>query len=151
MFGEPCEDPGAVGDAAPAHHFPDQGQVSHDCRTWHEPGDEGGVAGVCGGHVGDQGAGNAEGGGGHGQQFHRVGGRLRVDEIAMSVLDSSKELQVLARSVKNMEQWGDEVAYRYSRPLDDRVTHLEQCWCRGVHRQPRAGYKYWVLCLVTSL
>ena len=46
---------------------------------------------------------------------------LRVDEIG------SKELQVLARSVKNLEQWGDEVAYRYLRPLDDRVTHLEQC------------------------
>ena len=30
---------------------------------------------------------------------------LRVDEIAKSVLDSSKELQVLARSVKNLEQW----------------------------------------------
>ena len=51
---------------------------------------------------------------------------LRVDEIAKSVLDGSKELQVLARSVKNLEQWGDEVAYRHL-PLDDRVTHLEQC------------------------
>ena len=38
---------------------------------------------------------------------------LRVDEIAKSVLDGSKELQVLARSVKNLEQWGDEVAYRH--------------------------------------
>ena len=53
---------------------------------------------------------------------------LRVDEIAKSVLDASKELQVLARSVKNLKRWGDEVAYRYIRPLDDRVTHLEQCW-----------------------
>ena len=52
----------------------------------------------------------------------------RVDELAKSVLNSSKELQVLARSVKNLEQWGDEVAYRYLRPLDDRVTRLEQCW-----------------------
>ena len=48
---------------------------------------------------------------------------LRVDEVGKSVLDSSKELQVWARSVKNLEQWGDEVAYRYLRPLDDRVTH----------------------------
>ena len=53
---------------------------------------------------------------------------LRVDKIAKSVLDGSKDLQVLARSVKNLERWGDEVAYRYLRPLDDRVTHLEQCW-----------------------
>ena len=53
---------------------------------------------------------------------------LRVDEIAKSVLDSSKELQVLARSVKNLEQWSDEIAYRFLRPLDDRVTHLEQRW-----------------------
>ena len=53
---------------------------------------------------------------------------LRVDEIAKSVLDSSKELQVLARTVKNLEQWSDEVAYRYLRPLEDRVTHLERCW-----------------------
>ena len=53
---------------------------------------------------------------------------LRVDEIAKSVLLGSKELQVLARSVKNLEHWGDEVPYRYLRPLDDRVTHLEQCW-----------------------
>ena len=52
---------------------------------------------------------------------------LRVDEIAKSVLDGSKELQVLARAVKNLERSGDEVAYRYLRPLDDRVTHLEQC------------------------
>ena len=52
---------------------------------------------------------------------------LRVDEIAKSVLDGSKELQVLARSVKNLEQWCDEVAYRHLRPLHDRVTHLEQC------------------------
>ena len=40
---------------------------------------------------------------------------LRVDEIAKSVLDGSTELQVLARSVKNLEQWGDEVAYRHLR------------------------------------
>ena len=53
---------------------------------------------------------------------------LRVDEIAKSVLDSSKEIQVLARAVKNLEQWSDEVAYRYLRPLEDRVTHLERCW-----------------------
>ena len=33
---------------------------------------------------------------------------LRVDELAKSVLDGSKEIQVLARSVKNLEQWGDE-------------------------------------------
>ena len=52
---------------------------------------------------------------------------LRVDEIAKSVLDGSTELQVLARSVKNLEQWGDEVAYRHLRPLHDRFTHLEQC------------------------
>ena len=52
---------------------------------------------------------------------------LRVDEIAKSVLDGSTELQVLARSVKNLEQWGDEVAYRHLRPLHDRVTHLEHC------------------------
>ena len=52
---------------------------------------------------------------------------LRVDEIAKSVLDGSLELQVLARSVKNLEQWGDEVAYRHLRPLHDRVTHLEHC------------------------
>ena len=51
----------------------------------------------------------------------------RVDEIAKSVLGGSKELQVLARSVKNLEQWGDEVAYRHLRPLHDRVTHLERC------------------------
>ena len=38
---------------------------------------------------------------------------LRVDELAKTVLDGSKELQVLARSVKNLEQWSDEVAYRY--------------------------------------
>ena len=31
---------------------------------------------------------------------------LRVDEVAKSVLDSSKEIQVLARAVKNLEQWG---------------------------------------------
>ena len=53
---------------------------------------------------------------------------LRVDEIAKSVLDSSKELQALARSVKNLERWSDEIAYRYLRPLDDRVTHFEQRW-----------------------
>ena len=53
---------------------------------------------------------------------------LRVGEIAKSVLDSSKELQVMARSLKNLEQWCDEIAYRYLRPLDDRVTHLEQRW-----------------------
>ena len=53
---------------------------------------------------------------------------LRVDEIAKSVRDGSKELQVLARSVKNLERWGDEVAYLYIRPLEDRVTNLEQCW-----------------------
>ena len=53
---------------------------------------------------------------------------LRVDEIAKSVLDGSKEIQVLARAVKNLEQWSDEVAYRYLRPLEDRVTHLERCW-----------------------
>ena len=53
---------------------------------------------------------------------------LRVDEIAKSVLDGSKELQVLARAVKNLEQWSDEVANRYLRPLEDRVTHLERCW-----------------------
>ena len=52
---------------------------------------------------------------------------LRVNEIATSVPDGSTELQVLARSVKNLEQWGDEVAYRHLRPLHDRVTHLEQC------------------------
>ena len=52
---------------------------------------------------------------------------LRVDEIAKSVLDASSELQVLTRSVKNLEQWGDEVAYRHLRPLHDRVTHLERC------------------------
>ena len=34
---------------------------------------------------------------------------LRVDEIAKSVLDGSTELQVLTRSVKNLEQWCDEV------------------------------------------
>ena len=50
---------------------------------------------------------------------------LRVDEIAESVLDGSREIQVLARAVKNLEQWSDEVAYRYLRPLEDRVTHLE--------------------------
>ena len=53
---------------------------------------------------------------------------LRVDEIAKSVLDGSKEIQVLARAVKNLEQWSGEVAYRYLRPLEDRVTHLERCW-----------------------
>ena len=53
---------------------------------------------------------------------------LRVDEVAKSVRDGSKEIQVLARAVKNLEQWRDEVAYRYLRPLEDRVTHLEQCW-----------------------
>ena len=53
---------------------------------------------------------------------------LRVDEIAKSVLDGSKEIQVLARAVKNLERWSDEVAYRYLRPLEDRVTHLERCW-----------------------
>ena len=53
---------------------------------------------------------------------------LRVDEIAKSVLDGSKECQVLACAVKNLEQWSDEVAYRYLRPLEDRVTHLERCW-----------------------
>ena len=53
---------------------------------------------------------------------------LRVDEIAKSVRDGSKELQVLARAVKNLERWGDEVAYRYIRPLEDRVTNLKQCW-----------------------
>ena len=52
---------------------------------------------------------------------------LSIDEIPKSVLDCSKALQVLARSVKNLEQWSDEVAYRYLQPLDDRVTHLEQC------------------------
>ena len=52
---------------------------------------------------------------------------LRVHEIAKSVLDGSTELQVLTRSVKNLEQWGDEVAYRHLRPLHDRVTHLERC------------------------
>ena len=52
---------------------------------------------------------------------------LRVDEIAKSVLDGSTELQVLTRSVKNLEQWGDEVAYRHLRPLHDRVTYLERC------------------------
>ena len=52
---------------------------------------------------------------------------LRVDEIAKSVLDASTELQVLTRSVKNLEQWSDEVAYRHLRPLHDRVTHLERC------------------------
>ena len=52
---------------------------------------------------------------------------LRVDEIAKSVLDGSTELQVLARSVRNLEQWSDEVAYRHLRPLHDRVTHLEHC------------------------
>ena len=52
---------------------------------------------------------------------------LRVDEIAKSVLDGSMEFQVLTRSVKNLEQWGDEVAYRHLRPLHDRVTHLERC------------------------
>ena len=30
--------------------------------------------GVCGGRLGDQGAGNSEGGSGLGQQFHKVGG-----------------------------------------------------------------------------
>ena len=44
--------------------FKNRDSVSHDCRTWHDSGDEGGAAGVCGGHVGDQGAGNAAGGGG---------------------------------------------------------------------------------------
>ena len=53
---------------------------------------------------------------------------LRVDEVAKSVRDGSNEIQVLARAVKNLEQWGDEVAYRYLRPLEDRVKHLEQCW-----------------------
>ena len=53
---------------------------------------------------------------------------LRVDEIAKSVLDSSKEIQVLARAVQNLEQWSDEVAYRHLRPLEYRVTHLERCW-----------------------
>ena len=53
---------------------------------------------------------------------------LRVDEVAKSVRDGSKELQVLARAVKNLERWGDEVAYLYIRPLEDRVTNLEQCW-----------------------
>ena len=52
---------------------------------------------------------------------------LRVGEIAKSVLDGSTELQVLARSVKNLEQWGDEVAHGHLRPLHDRVKHLEQC------------------------
>ena len=52
---------------------------------------------------------------------------LRVDEIAKSVLDASTELQVLTRSVKNLEQWGDEVAFRHLRSLHDRVTHLERC------------------------
>ena len=52
---------------------------------------------------------------------------LRADEIAKSVLDGSTELQVLARSVKNLEQWGDEVAYRHLRPLHERVTHMEHC------------------------
>ena len=56
----------------------------------------------------------------------------QVDEIAKSVLDGSKEIQVLARAVKNLEQWSDEVAYRFLRPLEDRVT-------QGVHRQARAG------------
>ena len=53
-----------VGAGAPGHRFQEQGQVSHDCRTWHDSGDEGGAAGVCGGHVGDQGAGYVAGGGG---------------------------------------------------------------------------------------
>ena len=53
---------------------------------------------------------------------------LHVEEIAKSVLDGSKEIQVQARAVKNLEQWSDEVAYRYLRPLEDRVTHLERCW-----------------------
>ena len=53
---------------------------------------------------------------------------LRVDEIGKSVLDGSNKIQVLARAIKNLEQWRDEVAYRYLRPLEDRVTHLERCW-----------------------
>ena len=53
---------------------------------------------------------------------------LRVDEIAKSVRDGSKELQVLARAVKNLERWGDEFEYLHIRPLEDRVTNLEQCW-----------------------
>ena len=110
----PCEPPGEVGGAAPTHHFPDQGHVSDGCRTWHEAGDEGRAAGVCGGHFGDQGAGNAEGVADLDSNFTVLEDDLepRVDELAKSVLDGSKELQVLARSVKNLEQWSDEVAYR---------------------------------------
>ena len=58
-------------------------------------------------------------------QSWRTNLELRVDEIAKSVLDGSTELQVLTRSVKNLEH--DEVAYRHLRPLHDRVTHLERC------------------------
>ena len=33
----------------------------------------------------------------------------------------------LARAVKNLEQWGVDVTYRYVRPFEDRVAYLEQC------------------------
>ena len=47
---------------------------------------------------------------------------LRVDEIAKSVRDGSEELPGTCRQEPGA--LGCEIAYRFLRPLDDRVTHL---------------------------
>ena len=104
------------------------GLLGAQCRV-PRAGDSGaGAAGVCGGHDGDQGAGNAEGGGGTGKKLEKSvrdlkkqwGSKvteleddleLRVDEIAKSARDGSKVLHFLARAVINLERWGDEVTY----------------------------------------
>ena len=51
---------------------------------------------------------------------------LEDHEVSASVQTGTEEL-VLARAVKNLEQWGDEASFRHIRPLEDRVTYLEQC------------------------
>ena len=70
------ESPGVSlpGDSAPVDCANSSSMGMWTYTHGHEAGDEGRAAGVCGGHVGDQGAENAEGSGGFGQQFHRVGG-----------------------------------------------------------------------------
>ena len=51
---------------------------------------------------------------------------LEDHEVSASVQTGAEEL-VLARAVKNLEQWSDEVSFRHVRPLEDRVAYLEQC------------------------
>ena len=71
-----------------------------------------------------------------------LGGHFeKLEKRAPDVFGKSERLEREAAPVRNLEQWGDDIA-EATNEVKDRVTTLERfCW-RRVRRRLGAGYKY---------